>query len=995
MSLNNRFISWEEAADYIKNVLGIEYLDDPAGWVDAMKNIMKNRKYVDVLNETTGEVHGEYMYTDDMVIESGEWYIPGETSGTTPPPGSTSGAKSAPTVQSVITDSSGGGSAVVGDDAIGTKTTGLLERVKGINILNGLLAIYGLVSTGIQIANAQVWKDMSNYVYGSNFTDEDPVERVIDFLVERTVSVVSDITSDGYVVVNIPDTIAERMYNFLANHMVSEEVPGVQIYLPDATFMWQSFIQRTWQHLNPRYSMDRWFSVNNPEAPTILNIVPPSDDLIKAIGADFLTSVIGSGFSLSNQVGAAFLAAMDGIMQYALAQSVGAVNSCKFCCVYPELYRGSTPPPKSTPVSLSELKIQVDFVNTFNHIEIEEYGDEDAVINADFETIGPVDTGLFSGEARPPANGDFTKYLKRGRSGEAAADYGYKVRPSYSGGLGDEYIYTVVAEFPSNEKVLSYGTRQGLNVMSNWGYVNGIDDAYTHTIGDDDYYFADFYSTGSVSDGGLRYLYSNIGYRGHGESYGPDDYLTTAGIRTRVVDGRADKNPSPNETKEQRYPHMRDKKQGANASVRTDTQTGEQTVINHITEYVRVPVPFGSENAERIIDHGYNNPDDPDSYFDNRSQDDLYTGEANRDDPIDGFNEDTERAIDDFNDSKTDPEHFPEEIPGNQPVPQYPVNPPSDSGGDSGETPDPSAMEDVTASGMCSVYNPTKAEVVSFSGWLWSRNFLDNFLKIFTNPMDAIISLHIIYATPETTTPSNIIVGYLDSGVSAKVVDQQFTEIDCGSVYVPEYYGTAIDYEPYTQVHCYLPFVGIVSLKPNDVLGKTLTIKYGIDVLTGTCLATLYTSTGEDDNIACYNFAGNCSTQVPLSGGSYAQMITGLAGFLVGGVGAVATANPLAALGAAASLMNTHLDVAHSGQIGANAGAMGIRKPYLIITRKSAYEAANYANFYGMPANKTVRLGSCSGFTRVKSVHIDSIGRATDNEKREIETLLKEGVIIR
>ena len=163
--------------------------------------------------------------------------------------------------------------------------------------------------------------------------------------------------------------------------------------------------------------------------------------------------------------------------------------------------------------------------------------------------------------------------------------------------------------------------------------------------------------------------------------------------------------------------------------------------------------------------------------------------------------------------------------------------------------------------------------------------------------------------------------------------------------------------------------------------------------MTGTCLAILTTKKGSSE-IACYTFPGNCACQIPISGGNYAQMITGLAGFVASGVGAAATGNPLMALGAGASLLNSHLDVSHGGAIGSNAGAMGIRTPYVIITRKSAYEATNYNQFYGFPANKTVQLSSCKGYTRVKHVHIE-IATATANEKKEIETLLKQGVIIR
>lgn len=358
-----------------------------------------------------------------------------------------------------------------------------------------------------------------------------------------------------------------------------------------------------------------------------------------------------------------------------------------------------------------------------------------------------------------------------------------------------------------------------------------------------------------------------------------------------------------------------------------------------------------------------------------------------------------ENAIDAFNDSRRTPDSAPDPLPEYEPNPQYPTNPPSEPGGDSGATPLPADIPGVESSGLVSVYNPTKAQLVSFSQWLWSPNFLDNFLKIFQNPMDAIIGLHVIYATPTTGSSGNIIAGFLDSGVSSKIVTKQYSEIDCGTVKVPEYFGNALDYEPYVQIHAYLPFVGIVALKPNDILGKSLNIKYGVDVLTGACLAmlTTYKGSGADQSkILTYTYSGNCATQVPISGGSYAQMITGLASMALGVGTGIVSGNPLAVAGGVmAGVMSSHFDVSHSGSLSSNPGAMGPRKPFLIITRKSAYEAQGYNQFYGFPANLTVTLGSCKGYTRVKSVHIDSISKATDTEKTEIETLLRQGVIIK
>ena len=86
-------------------------------------------------------------------------------------------------------------------------------------------------------------------------------------------------------------------------------------------------------------------------------------------------------------------------------------------------------------------------------------------------------------------------------------------------------------------------------------------------------------------------------------------------------------------------------------------------------------------------------------------------------------------------------------------------------------------------------------------------------------------------------------------------------------------------------------------------------------------------------------------------------------------------------IGAVGSALTMKTDVSHSGTIGSNAGVMGIRKPYLIITRYDSFDAMGYNRFYGLPSNKTVTLNSCKGFTRVKSIHIDDIPTATDSER--------------
>lgn len=293
--------------------------------------------------------------------------------------------------------------------------------------------------------------------------------------------------------------------------------------------------------------------------------------------------------------------------------------------------------------------------------------------------------------------------------------------------------------------------------------------------------------------------------------------------------------------------------------------------------------------------------------------------------------------------------------------------------------------------GLWSIYNPTINELKSLGGYLWSSNIIEILQKFLNNPMDCIISLHMIYATPSTNGKQNIILGYLDSGVSANVVSNQFINIDCGSVNTTEYFGDARDYvAPYTNVECYLPFIGIVKLKTEDIIGSNINIIYTLDVLTGAILCKIFvTKNGAKQQL--YTFNGNASVQIPLTGSDRTRLLSGaitgaVAGITAGGlIGAVAA-------GVAGGLMGG-TSIERSGNFSANSGALGIKKPYLIISRKTPYDADNYNNYYGYPSNKTVVLNSCKGFTRVKDIYID-IPNATNEEKNEIETLLKNGVVI-
>ncbi len=352
-------------------------------------------------------------------------------------------------------------------------------------------------------------------------------------------------------------------------------------------------------------------------------------------------------------------------------------------------------------------------------------------------------------------------------------------------------------------------------------------------------------------------------------------------------------------------------------------------------------------------------------------------------------------------DPNPQPENEPQDKPAPNPNPNKPSSDPTDDkpqDPDDPNPPDPDGGEPtpgvpilpiVASAGLGNIYNPSKAQVSALQRYLWSSDNLVDILKLFQNPVDGIISLHWVFGTPIDGGSKEITLGYLPTGVTAPVVTSQFTDIDCGTITIPLKQKNALDYPPYTDIQIYLPFIGIEPLNAYDLVGGTLNVTYRIDVYTGACVAKL-TAKRNGLNCKLYEFAGNCGYELPLTSGNFVGMVGNVisgavTGATLGGVGG-------AVLGGARSAIHSNMDVRRSGNLSANAGICGSRIPYVIITRAVPYDASNYNMFYGYPSNKTVYLYNCKGYTKVKDIVLHT--SATDEEKQEIESLLKEGVYL-
>lgn len=313
------------------------------------------------------------------------------------------------------------------------------------------------------------------------------------------------------------------------------------------------------------------------------------------------------------------------------------------------------------------------------------------------------------------------------------------------------------------------------------------------------------------------------------------------------------------------------------------------------------------------------------------------------------------------------------------------TNPP-----DTGEGTTPPLVVPVgTASALWSVYNPTLAEINSLGGWLWSSNFIDQLLKMFNDPMQAIIGLHRTFIPPITGSRQNIQVGYLDSGVSALTVPTQYSTVDCGNVSLPEYFGNVFDYAPYTRVYIYLPFIGFKELDVSQVMRSTIKVMYHGDAYTGTGLAEVYVTRDAGAGGVLYSYGCECAVRYPLSQGSYMGFATAVAGLALG----IASGNVAPALLGFAGGSGKR-SVEQSGGFSGNSGAMGIKKPYLVVMRPQTAMPSNYRHYSGAPSSSLVRIGNTSGLIRVRECHVENIASATREEKAMIEQRLTEGIIV-
>lgn len=321
-----------------------------------------------------------------------------------------------------------------------------------------------------------------------------------------------------------------------------------------------------------------------------------------------------------------------------------------------------------------------------------------------------------------------------------------------------------------------------------------------------------------------------------------------------------------------------------------------------------------------------------------------------------------------------------------------------------------------TDTGFISLFVPSASQIRQVATYLWGPLLdISTFKKLFEDPMDCILGLSVVPVAVPTSGNAQITVGNVElSGITLPLASQQYVEVDCGTITFDRYFGSYLDFEPYTKMSLFVPYSGVHSVSADDIMGKTVGLKYHIDILTGSLVAFL--TCGDS---VLYEFNGACASNIPVNSMNYASTIENAIriavniGTTVATAGAAAPASGAVEAGKVAAgsagigrgiaiagstaegALSLKPSIDRAGSLGGTTGLMGNQIPYFIITRPRMCKPKNQDFFQGYPSFIQTVLGDMegTGFTAFENVILAET-YLTETEKTELSSILSAGVYL-
>ncbi len=308
--------------------------------------------------------------------------------------------------------------------------------------------------------------------------------------------------------------------------------------------------------------------------------------------------------------------------------------------------------------------------------------------------------------------------------------------------------------------------------------------------------------------------------------------------------------------------------------------------------------------------------------------------------------------------------------------------------------------------GLITLYTPSSTQLHLLASDIWSSNFVSSLVKeVYADPIEVIISVGIVPFNVTAAGTKKIKVGERELDITSNYPADNYVIFDMGTVSLQEALGAYTDYAPYTKGSIYIPYVGFVPLDVDIFMGHNITLKYMVDLCTGSATACLLVDSDVHQVFNC-----NLLTPVPLTSANYSAMWqsllsvgAGLVGMEAAGLAGASAAGEFASDKALQSGAKSASDIMtgistkpiiqKSNSLGGSGGLVGCPYAFIQIEHPALAIPTNQNRFIGYPSYMESTLSSLVGYTRVSSIHLGIAG-ATKRELVDIENSLKAGVII-
>lgn len=302
-------------------------------------------------------------------------------------------------------------------------------------------------------------------------------------------------------------------------------------------------------------------------------------------------------------------------------------------------------------------------------------------------------------------------------------------------------------------------------------------------------------------------------------------------------------------------------------------------------------------------------------------------------------------------------------------------------------TNDGSDFGDVTDSAV-SIYQLTSAQLEQFKNYLWGDNFIQDIKLVNNNPMENIVGIKRFPISAGISGSGSVVVGNVDTGVSASICAR--TKTITKTISVPSHYKNFLDYAPYTSVSLYLPFVGVIEVDTNRVIGKSIQIKCSIDYVQGTCVYYVY----DYKHCLLGQYSGMCAIDSPVTGNNNAQVTSA---YVMGGgstVASLATGNVLSATMTALSTAQVKHHYETKGSFNSACLGGANQNIVLVVDYPMYQNLSKFNHTKGRKCNLSKKISELKGYTVFNdSIDLSGIG-GTKEEIEELKNLMIGGVYL-